>query len=167
MAAELDEIDVQLLTELQLDADRTNLELARMVGLSPAATLHRLRRLKESGVIRLINASLDPTAAGFPLSVFVAVSLPRHDTASTKRFIDEVLALPQVVAATDVAGEMDYWLTVVARDIADLEHVLARLATRGGQRLVTYLRLREIKRPSPLPLTPTVVSGRRSRRASR
>jgi hypothetical protein len=30
--------------------------------------------------------------------------------------------------------------------------VLAGLATRGGQRLVTYLRLSEIKPPSRLPL---------------
>lgn len=165
MTVELDKIDIQLLTELQQDADRTNVELAKFVGLSPAATLHRIRRLKETGVIRVIRASVDPTAAGFPLSVFVAVTLARHDAAGIKRFIDEVLALPQVISATDVAGEMDYWLTVVAKDVADLEHVLARLSTRGGQRLTTYLRLREIKRPSPLPLAASTmkVPKRRNR----
>ena len=66
MAVELDEIDVRLLTSLQADADRTNVELARLAGLSAAATLHRVRRLKESGVIRIISARLDPAAAGFP-----------------------------------------------------------------------------------------------------
>src|SRR5205085_2534645 len=35
MAIRLDEIDVRLLTELQADADRSNVELARIVGLSP------------------------------------------------------------------------------------------------------------------------------------
>ncbi len=39
MAPELDFIDRQLLEELQTDADRPNVELARLVGLSPAATL--------------------------------------------------------------------------------------------------------------------------------
>ena len=33
MAVELDEIDVKLLTALQADADCTNVELARLVGL--------------------------------------------------------------------------------------------------------------------------------------
>src|SRR5580704_6571648 len=113
MAAELDEVDVRLLTALQEDADRTNVELARLVGLSPAATLHRVRRLKESGVIRII-------------------------------------------AADNVAGETDYVLSVVARDVTELQQVLAGLATRGGQRLVTYLRLEEVKPPSRLPLAPTV-----------
>src|SRR6266567_92458 len=60
MAVSLDEVDVQLLTALQEDADRTNVELARLTGLSPAATLHRVRRLKESGVIRVIRADADP-----------------------------------------------------------------------------------------------------------
>jgi hypothetical protein len=60
---------------------------------------------------------------------------------------------------------MDYLLTVVARDIGQLQQVLARLATRGGQRLVTYLRMEEVKPPSPLPLAPVMpVSGGSSRR---
>jgi hypothetical protein len=102
-------------------------------------------RLKESGVIRVITARLDPR--------------------SSRVFEDQVRALPQITAADNVAGEMDYLLTIVARDVAELQQVLARLATRGGQRLVTYLRLEEIKPPSPLPLTPTPPPPSRTRRA--
>ena len=162
MAVELDEVDVRLLTALQEDADRTNLELARVAGLSPAATLHRVRWLKESGVIRIIAAQLDPAAAGFPLQLYVTATLARHDPRSTRIFEDEIRSLPQIIAADNVAGEMDYMLTVVARDVQDLQEVLASLATRGGQRMVTYLRLAEIKPPSRLPLIPAA-SGRPSR----
>ena len=155
MAVSLDDIDVQLLTALQADADRTNVELARLVGLSPAATLHRVRRLKESGVIRVISAQLDPAACGFPLQVYITATLARHDPRSSRLFDDQIRALPQIIAADNVAGEMDYLLTAVARDVAELQQVLASLATRGGQRLVTYLRLAEVKPPSRLPLGPT------------
>ena len=154
MAISLDDIDYQLLTVLQEDADRTNVELARLVGLSPAATLHRVRRLKESGVIRIIRAELDPAAAGFPLQVYITATLARHDPRSSHVFDDQIRALPQIIAADNVAGETDYLLTVVARDVAELQTVLAGLATRGGQRLITYLRLAEIKPPSRLPLGP-------------
>jgi Lrp/AsnC family transcriptional regulator, leucine-responsive regulatory protein len=155
MAVSLDDVDVQLLTALQADADRTNVELARLVGLSPAATLHRVRRLKESGVIRIISAQLDPAACGFPLQVYVSATLARHDPRSTRVFEDQVQALPQVIAADNVAGEMDYLLTAVARDVGELQQVLASLAARGGQRLVTYLRMAEVKPPSRLPLAPS------------
>jgi Lrp/AsnC family transcriptional regulator, leucine-responsive regulatory protein len=171
VAVELDEVDVRLLTALQEDADCTNVELARLAGLSPAATLHRVRWLKESGVIRIISAQLDPVAAGFPLQLYVTSTLARHDPRSTRIFEDQIRAAPQIISADNVAGEMDYLLTVVARDVAELQEVLAGLATRGGQRLVTYLRLAEVKPPSRLPLTPTTPAAgrppRRRRSASR
>lgn len=154
MAVPLDDVDLQLLTELQADADRTNLELSRIVGLSPAATLHRVRRLKATGVIRVIRAELDPAAAGFPLQLYVAATLGRHDPRSTRVFEEHVRALPQIIAADNVTGEMDYLLTVVARNVTELQQVLAALATRGGQRLISYLRLEEVKPPSRLPLLP-------------
>ena len=67
-----------------------------------------------------------------------------------------IRAVPQIIAADNVAGEMDYVITAVARDVADLQEVLAGLSTRGGQRLVTYLRLAEVKPPSRLPLAATI-----------
>ena len=168
MAVELDEIDIRLLTALQQDADRTNVELARIARLSPAATLHRVRWLKESGVIRIISATLDPAAAGFPLQVYVAATLGRHDPRSSHIFEEQVLALPQVISADNLAGEMDYLLTVVARDVTELQEVLASLATRGGQRLVTHLKLAEVKPPSRLPLTPASPgAGRQARQRRR
>jgi len=163
MAIQLDEIDVRLLRELELDADRPNVELARIIGLSPAATLNRVRRLKESGVIRKIAARLDSAAAGFTLQVYLLVTLARHDTAAEKRFHDEVLALDNIISADSVAGETDAILMIVARDVAELHVVLSRLSTRGGaQRLITLLRLAELKPASPLPLRATSGQSRRA-----
>ena len=167
MALQLDEVDIKLLTALQADADRTNVELARLAGLSPAATLHRVRALKESGVIRIIRAQLDPDAAGFPLQLYVFATLGRHDPRAARIFEDQVRALPQIIAADNVAGEMDYLLTVVARDVAELQDVLNRLSARGGQRLVTYLRLAEVKPPCGLPLDPDTTAGGRAARQRR
>jgi Lrp/AsnC family transcriptional regulator, leucine-responsive regulatory protein len=153
MAHTLDETDVLLLIELQQDADRPNVELARLAGLSPAATLNRVRRLKESGVIEGIHAKLDREKAGFGLCVYVSVTLGRHEEPLERRFEEVVAELPEVTAAAWVAGETDALLTVNARDLAELQDVLVRLSTRGGaQRVVTLLRLGELKPDSPLPL---------------
>jgi Lrp/AsnC family leucine-responsive transcriptional regulator len=137
MAVSLDPIDVRLLAELQTDADRPNVELARIVGLSPAATLNRVRRLKESGVLRRITAR---------------VALGRHDEAANRRFGEAVLAISHVIAADWTTGEVDAVLMIVARDVAELQKVLNRLSARGASRLITLLRLEELKPSSPLPL---------------
>jgi Lrp/AsnC family leucine-responsive transcriptional regulator len=153
MALQLDSIDIRLLEELQADADRPNVELARLVGLSPAATLHRVRRLKESGIVSAIVARLDSAAAGFALQVYVAVTLERHDDTAHRRFAQAVRAMPEVISADWVTGETDAMLLVVAREVAELQRVLVRLSTRGGAaRVMTLLRLEELKPASPLPL---------------
>ncbi len=155
MPISLDLIDVALLEELQRNADRPNVELARIVGLSPAATLHRVRRLKESGIVRSIVARLDAAEAGFPLQVYVAVTLQQHGEAAHRRFAEAVRAMPEVISADWVTGETDAMLLVVAREVAQLQRVLVRLSTRGGAaRVMTLLRLEELKPSSPLPLEP-------------
>ena len=156
MAIPLDAIDIRLREELQADADRPNVELARIVGLSPAATLHRVRRLKESGIVRAITARIDSSAAGFALQVYVAVTLERHDDTAHRRFANAVRARPEVISADWVPGETDALLLVVAREVAELQRVLVRLSTRGGAaRVMTLLRLEELKPASPLPLEAT------------
>jgi Lrp/AsnC family leucine-responsive transcriptional regulator len=163
MAVELDEIDVELLALLQADADRSNVELAHSVGLSPAATLNRVRHLKESGVVRRITARLDPSMIGLPLQLYVSVTMVRNDPTASRGFIETVRETEQIISADWVAGETDAMLLVVARDVAELQMVLTRLATRGGQRLTTLLRLEEIKPASPLPLAATHLSAGRRR----
>jgi Lrp/AsnC family transcriptional regulator, leucine-responsive regulatory protein len=153
MATSLDELDVQLLNALQEDADRTNVELSRLVGLSPTATMHRVRRLKASGVVAAISARLDANVAGFPLRVFVQLTLGRHTEAAERRLGEVVAGLPQVTQADWVAGETDALLSVVARDVEELQRTLMVLSSRGGAtRVVTLLRMREMKPPSPLPV---------------
>lgn len=164
MAVELDEIDVRLLEELQRDADRPNVELARIVQLSPAATLNRVRRMKESGVVRAVRARLDSKRAGLPLGVYVMASLGSHDDRSHARFETVVRNLPQVVEADWVTGETDVLMQVVARDVDELQQVLLALSGRGGAtRVTSLLRMQELKPPSPLPLKPSEGSSSRRR----
>src|SRR3954452_8601883 len=107
MAVSLDEVDIRLIRELEQDADRPNVELARIVGLSPAATLNRVRRLKEEGVITGIHAHVDAGQAGLPLQVFVLASLGQHDEAANRRFAQVVQKSPNIISADWVTGETE------------------------------------------------------------
>jgi Lrp/AsnC family leucine-responsive transcriptional regulator len=149
---ELDDVDLRLLEELEKNADRPNVELARLVGLSPAATLKRIRRLKDEGVIQEIRARLNTNALGFPLQVYVMCTLDQHDERANRRFEAAIKKIPNVVRADWVTGETDALLQVVARDVAELQKVLMLLSSgAGASRILTLLRLEELKAPSPLP----------------
>jgi Lrp/AsnC family transcriptional regulator, leucine-responsive regulatory protein len=86
----------------------------------------------------------------------VAVTLQNHGEGAHRRFRQALGEMPEVISADWVTGETDAMLLIVAQEVAQLQRVLVRLSTRGGAaRVMTLLRLEELKPPSPLPLGPT------------
>ena len=120
--AELDAIDLRVLRALQANARATYDELAAQVSLSPSATLRRVKRLEESGVITGYVALLRAESVGLPLTAYINVRLEKH-TESHKRnpmdaFRASVQGWPEVVECASLTGDMDYLLRVVVADMA-------------------------------------------------
>ena len=149
-----DELDRLILEELQKDARISNAELARRVQLSPPATLARIRRLEESGLIKGYTTNIDRKMAGYDLLCFVSVSLQVHDTDQLYAFRGAIREIPRVLECHHVTGDYDYLLKVVARDTADLEDFLVNQLTPapGVARIHTSVVLSETKPPSSLEL---------------
>jgi Lrp/AsnC family leucine-responsive transcriptional regulator len=92
------------------------------VGLSASATLRRVKRLEDSGVIAGYVALLAPERVGLGLTAYINVRLTKH-TALDQRspmetFTAAVQAWPEVVECAALTGEMDYLLRVLVRDMA-------------------------------------------------
>ena len=155
----LDAIDCAIVDALQQRGDVPNVELARAVGLSPAATLRRVARLRADGVITGVHARVDPERVGTGLQAFVLVVLDEHDEESAARFTRAVAQMPQVVRADAISGADDVLLHVAAAGTADLQDVLRALPRIGARRATTMLRLGPVKEPSPTPLRPSPPSG--------
>jgi Lrp/AsnC family leucine-responsive transcriptional regulator len=153
----LDDLDRAILHELQADGRLSNADLARRIGLSPPATHARVRRLERDGVVARYVALLDPEAAGYDLLCFVSVGLRAHHRDEIERFRETVAAMPEVLEVHHVTGEYDYLLRVVLHNRRDLERfAVERLAPIPGiGRIQTSLVLREVKRTTQLPLSPT------------
>src|SRR6201987_6010253 len=90
VAARLDAIDRQILSEIQADGRITNVELARRVGISPPPCLRRVRALEEAGYIQGYRGLLDPRRLGFDVTVFASVHLSRPAEADLRAFEDFV-----------------------------------------------------------------------------
>ena len=163
----LDQLDCAIVEELQQRGDIPNVELARAVGLSPAATLRRVARLRDDGVITGVHARVDPERVGAGLQAFVLVVLDEHDTDSAERFARAVAQLPQVLRADAVSGADDVLLHVAAAGTAELQDVLRTLPRIGARRATTMLRLGPVKEPSPTPVRPAPRPGTGVPRQSR
>ena len=148
----LDSVDCAIVDALQQRGDVPNVDLARAVGLSPAATLRRVARLRADGVITGVHARVDPERVGTGLQAFVLVVLDEHDEDSAVRFAQAVAQMPQVVRADAVSGADDGLLHVAAAGTADLQEVLRALPRIGARRATTMLRLGPVKEQSPTPV---------------
>jgi DNA-binding Lrp family transcriptional regulator len=122
----LDDTDRKLLRELQKDGRMSNVELARRVGLTPPPTLRRMRNLERAGVIRGYNARIDPVAIGWPISVFVMVTLKGQTSEELRAFEAHVASLPEIRECYMLNGETDFLLKVVARDLPGFQDFLVR-----------------------------------------
>ena len=119
---ELDTIDRRILRALQADGRLTYDLLAGQVSLSPSATLRRVKRLEEAGVIKGYVALVPPERVGLGLTAYLNVRLEKHSEVHKRNPMDlfraSVQAWPEVVECAALTGEMDYLLRVVVQDMA-------------------------------------------------
>lgn len=122
----MDEKDTKILEILQRDGRVTNVELARLVELTPSATLERVRKLEERGLIKGYAALVDPHQLGLGMTAFIFVRVDdRVDIVSESDDTAEAMAqLPSVQELHHLAGEDCFLLKVRARDTDDLYRIL-------------------------------------------
>ena len=157
----LDALDLSLLAELQLDASRSNQALADRLGVSPATTLRRVRRLVELGVIERQVALLQPerlaAALGHGLSALVEVSLDRQGAEHLDAFEARAVAEAAVQQCWRVSPGPDFVLVVAVRDMPAYQALAQRLFTQdvNVRNVRAFFSVKRAKFEPALPLPAT------------
>ena len=148
----LDNADRRLIRQLLAAPGASGSDLARRVGLSPAAVSRRLERMKGAGVIRGVYAEIDWRALGYEAEVSLRITLDKTNPRAFDEFIDAARAVPEVAEIQTFLGRVDVRLSVLARDmhhyqkvyrdriltlphIADIEALMQVAAIKTGQGL--------------------------------
>lgn len=117
MKPKFDAIDLKILEILQTNSNITNAQLATDIGLSPAPTLERVKKLENAGVIKSYHAVLDHASVGIGVSTFVMVTIKGHNRVSIDKFIAAIAEVKEVVECHHVTGQADFILRIVCSDI--------------------------------------------------
>ncbi len=153
MTARLDDLDRKILAALQEDASLSLEDIARRVGSSKTPVWNRIRRLRETGVIRRQTVILDPEALGLEACFFVLIRTSEHDPDWLARFLAAVKARPEVLEAHRLAGEIDYILKVRVKNARAYDAFYQALIAQVKIHNVTaLLSMEEIKATTALPL---------------
>jgi Lrp/AsnC family transcriptional regulator, leucine-responsive regulatory protein len=120
----LDQIDRKILAILQENGNITNAQLAKDVGLSPAPTLERVKKLEQSGIIASYHAELNKEKIGLGVCIFVLVTLSSHKMNQINAFIQKINNIPEVVECHHITGQGDFLLKILTKDIPTYQSLI-------------------------------------------
>ena len=144
---DIDDTDKQILRLLQTQARMSITELAERVNLSATPCARRIKRLEEAGIITGYHTQTDAQKLGYPLAVFIAISMDRHTADRFEHFEEKIQSFDEVVSCSIVTGRTeDYLIKVRVRDMAHYEEFLLHRLNRieGVAQVHTSFELREV-----------------------
>ena len=153
MAAKLDKIDRKILEQLQRDASQSLDVIAREVGSSKTPVWNRIRKMRETGVIKGETVLVDPEALGLEACFFVLIRTSEHDADWQLKFLETLRARPEVLEAHRLAGDIDYILKVLVPNARAYDQFYQALIEEVKIHNVTaLLSMEEIKASTQLPI---------------
>jgi Lrp/AsnC family transcriptional regulator, leucine-responsive regulatory protein len=123
-ALTLDALDRRILAALRDDGRLTMAELAGKVGLSQSPCWTRVKRLEAAGAIEKYVAVLNQKAVGLANTVFIEVTLDKHDDKVLDHFGRSLAKMPEVIEAHLVTGDYDYLVKVAVSGTEHYERFL-------------------------------------------
>ena len=153
MDNKFDKIDLKILKILQENSKITNLDLSKKIGLSPAPTLERVKKLEQSGIIKSYHALVDTQAIGLSVKTFVLVSLAWQKENALNAFLEKIKQIEEITECYIITGEADFLIKIVCKDIPTYEQLLFKTLSQIEEieRLKTLMTLSTVKDSRLLP----------------
>ena len=149
----LDNIDYKILNELQKNADITNVQLAKIINISPPSCLRRVKSLEEKKLIIGYNAIVNSELLGFKVTVFAYVGLESQAENDLQTFEKYISNFPEVRECHMLVGEVDFLLKIVSKDWDDFQFFLTKNLTQAPKvsNVKTSLNIRSVKNLPGIP----------------
>ena len=111
-----DDTDRRIIALLQEDGRMSTQDIARALGATSSTIRKRIRRLEDTGTMRVV-AVVDFAAAGYDVLLAIGVEVESRDAEAVGR---DLAALPEVFAVNLTTGAFDIEILVGARSFEEL-----------------------------------------------
>jgi DNA-binding Lrp family transcriptional regulator len=123
----LDAFDLALLDAVQRDATISQHELGTRINLSPAAVNRRLKKLAADKVTRKTVTLVNPAQVGYHLTIITEVEVASERPDQLDAMKRGFLSCPQVQQCYYVAGECDFVLIMLVKNMEQYTELTAQL----------------------------------------
>ena len=145
---DLDDTDRTILGLLKENSRMSFMEMSRMTGIADATIQHRLKRMRERGIVKF-TVMVEPGATGFEVT---SVMLVQTDTEKHDEAKNALAALHEVSEVYSVLGEYDLLIKVWARTLEELNEFINEKirAIEGIEDLTEIIVVEKVKENPPI-----------------
>lgn len=125
----LDDMDRKILHQLQLNARRTDTEIAEKVDVTSTTVRNRLDKLEDMDVIRGYFPEINYERAGYPLHVMFVCTV---DPNELETLAQQILDIRGVVSTRELlGGERNVHVEIVTGSVREIETIRNELVALG------------------------------------
>lgn len=126
----LDKKDHKLLNYLYKDGRAMISKIAKKTGLRRDSIKYRLKKLKETKVIREFVPQLSYHKIGYPTLYKVQINIKNFDSKEEKQFISYLKKYPKVLYIESTTGRFDFTIVMATKHAADFYEMLREIRAK-------------------------------------
>jgi len=119
---QLDPIDIRIINELTSDARISFVQLSKKLKVSNTLIHQRIKKLKESGILKNATYQLDPWKLGYQTSAYTQIILA--DSNHHGKVEEELSKIPEIVECVNVSGRYALLVNIYARNNRHLRDII-------------------------------------------
>ena len=124
----IDEMDVQILNLLKMNARISLKDLSSEVQLPPPAIASRIDKLESAGFIKGYHADVDLEKIGYKIKAFIQMSVQPEDQ---RKFYDFIQRKDFILECNHITGPYSMLLKVVTPSTSELDTLIGELQAFG------------------------------------
>jgi DNA-binding Lrp family transcriptional regulator len=145
-----DELDRKIIQALNRNARKSYREIAREIGTSVTAVIHRIKKFEETGAIKGYIPVVDQEYFGLSMCAIIALRISMGKLLEIQQKIAED---SRIAAVYDVTGDWDSVIIGYFRDRHDLNDFIKGLLTlENVDRSITHIVLNVVKEERRIPV---------------
>ncbi len=146
----VDELDKNIIRALNQNARKSYREIAKTLGTSVTAVIHRIKKLEDSGAVTGYIPVVNQEHFGLTMIAVIALRISKGRLIDTQKQIAED---PRIAAVYDITGDWDSVVIGYFKDRMDLNDFIKELLSlENVDRTTTHIVLNVVKEERRIPV---------------
>jgi Lrp/AsnC family transcriptional regulator for asnA, asnC and gidA len=125
----MNEVDIQILTELMKDAQTPFSQIAKKIGVSHQTVGKRYKKMKKDGIIKVCSVLVDGSKLGDEGTIFFMLSLAPE--VKKEDAIKSLIQMPELYLVVELIGDYDFYAWARFKNLSQLAYLVGDIRHLG------------------------------------